>query len=340
MKGNTLAIWIIIALLAVSVFGGGYFLITGNTGASQSGVAQNVQQIAQASKAGEVSSIKVAVRDLSNNNINTKLAVATYCQDGDGSFLIDGTTSSTSTEITGQTTQGKTVTCWAFDSTHQTVNPVTVVVDEEVEHVLIDAYTLPTNGHLQFYTDTLATGTGGVINISVGADSTATFNKLRYTNNNTNTIFPLGGFYIDTVTSSNISDLTVNGGGALSLRGSSFLPATSSMSVAKSALSSSVSTRKDIFDYVFEVDSGVAIEGNDGASPVLLEENDYVESGSVRVTGGGNGCVAELVSSYAFTKGFYRGTLSDTIGYGHENDASTSSVISADITGDTFYCTA
>jgi len=64
-----------------------------------------------------------------------------------------------------------------------------------------------------------------------------------------------------------------------------------------------------------------------------------VESGAVSVKGSGNACTSELVSPYAFIKGYYRATKADAVLYGHQTDADSGSLInSADYTAETFYC--
>lgn len=336
-KGSQVIGVMIVALLAIAVLGGGFALW--KTGAFSGETKQTVvttqtaQQVAQATKEGDIATIGVYVRDLSNNNINTKLAVATYCQDNDGDFIIDGTTSSASSEITGKTSKGKTITCWAFSSDYQTMTPAVVTVDEDYEHVLIDAYTLADSAKIAVYNDQLSTGTGGAVNVtSVGADATGTMQKLRVTNNDSDSILPLGGIYFATVASSNISKIDISG--SATLHGMSH----ASAQVVESDLASSVSTRKDNWDYVFELDDA----SEAGNQALLLEENDYLETGTMSVTGDGDGCssAGELISSYGFTKGYYRATKSEAVLYGAETDASSASVISTDYTGDTFYCTA
>lgn len=351
-RGNAVGVTLVVlmGLIFLTMVGGGIYLYAkgGGTQTGVGGEGSTVQQVVEQTQSGDVAQIKVYVRDLSNNNVNTKVAVAVYCQDSDGNFIIDSTSSSTSAEISGSTTRGKTISCWAFNSTYQTMSqPESLgenakyldrAVNEEVEHIVIDAFAVATNGHLQFYNDQYATGTGGAINVtSVGADGTGTLQKLRYTNNNTDKWMPLGGVYFATVTGSNVSTIDVSGSATLSGLDHA------SAQVVDSSLATKVSTRKDNWDFVFEVsDATTKMAGNDGNQPVILEENDYLESGSVKVTGDGDGCTSagELVSSYAFTKGFYRASKSQAVEYGYETDASSSAVITSDITGDTFYCTA
>jgi hypothetical protein len=340
-KGNATGAIIVILLIAMVLMVGGFvgwYILGGGTTQS----ITNTEQISSAVSSGTVAQIKVYVRDVSATNINTKIAVPVYCTDQDGKFVIDGTSSSTTAEISGSTTRGNTVTCYAFNSSFQTVIPVIVNVDSEIMHVVIDGYKVSLLGKLAWYSDTFATGNEAVNVTGVGASSTGTMNKIRYTNNVTSQFFPLAGIYINRVVGSNVSDININSG-IVSLKGSSFLPKQSSASIAKSSLTTNVGARKDSWDFVFEFNNGATIAGYSGNSPVLLEANDYVETGTVSVLGDGDGCGAtasEIITPYAFTKGYYRGTLTDTVKYGHETDAASSSVISTDITGDHIYCTA
>lgn len=331
---NVLGILIVALLFTIAgVSGFGAWKMGIFSGEAMTTVAQTetAQDIAEVTKSGDVASIGVYVRDMANNDINTKLAVATYCIDNDGTFVIDGTSSSATAEITGKTSMGKTVTCYAFSSTIQTLTPVVVKVDEEYEHVLIDAYTLATSAQVNIYNDQYSTSDG--INISgVGADATGTWQKLRIKNNDSDTFLPLGGIYMNIVTSSNISMIEM--AGSATLHGMDH----SSASFVESDLSTSVGTRKDNWDFVFEIDDDSTVAGNQA---LVLEENDYIESGSVAVTADGDGCSVsddELVSMYAFTKGYFRAEKSSAVLFGHETDASSGAVISADLTGDTWYC--
>ena len=325
--------WIIIAILFVGLIGGGIYLV--NSGGTTQSIIQDAEDLADITQEGKVASIGVYVRDTSNNNINTKVAVAVYCQDSDGNFIIDATSSSTSAEITGKTTIGEVMTCWAFNSTYQS-EPKETKIDGEAKHIVIDAYQVATSGKLQFYDDTYATGTDGVINITAGADVTDTFQKMRFTNNNSDKIIPLGGFYFDISEGSNVSKIDITGSASLSGMDHS------TTQIVESFLSTRVSARNTLWDFVFEIDDDSAKEGNQA---LLMEENDYLESGSVAVTADGDGCATvatgnvDQITSYAFTKGYYRSNKVNEVNYGYETDATTGAVITSDITGQNFYCT-
>ena len=328
-KGVGGAIWAIIVILVIITGFVGYFAIT--AGPSQKIVQQTAQDIAEATKKGDVASIGIYVRDLENNNINTKVAVPVYCKETDGEFIIDATSSSTSAEITGKSTIGKEITCWAFNTTYQS-EPKTLIVDEESEHVVIDAYKVVGTGTIDFYDDTYTTGTAGVINVTAGADATDTFQKMRFTNSGTDMAYNLGGFYFNTIEGTNVSVIDISGSATLSGMDHS------SAQIVISSLSTKVSARKDSWDFAFEIDDDSATAGN---QPLYMQENDYLESGSVAVTADGDGCTSgggDLISSYAFAKGYYRSSKENTVNFGHETDATSPSVIGSDVTGDTFYC--
>jgi len=295
-------------------------------------IQQTVSDIAEATQEGDVAQIKVYVRSISENNINTKVAVPVYCQDDRGSFIIDSTSSSTSTEITGTTTRGRTITCWAFDSTHQTHAPVVTLVDEEAEHILIDVYNISTSAEMTVRDANLNSCNDGAVNLSVGADGSDSFEKMKFKNNNTNKWLPLGGFFFNVIEDTNISGIDMSGSARLVGMDKA------STQVVISDLSTAVTARKTAWDYVFEIDDDSAQEGNQA---LILEENDYLETGPITVTSA-VGCTAGSTGAQmvikAFTKGFYRTTKDAGVEYGHETDATIASVISADITGTTVYC--
>lgn len=333
-KGQAwLAVIIAVALVVAVIMFGTYLYMQSKTPqqAVPSGTTEQiVQQVSQASKEGDVSSVGIYVRDIGGDNINTKIAVATYCQDDKGKFALDGTSSSASAEITAKTEIGRTLTCWAFDSTHQS-NPKTIYVDGESPHMTIDAYNVSTTGHIQVYDDVYTTGSNGKVNVSVGAGGTSTFQKMRITNNNTNKILPLGGVYFDKGVNSNVSKVDITGSASLSGMNHD------STQIVENTGGTKVSSRTNLWDYAFEVDDNPSEAGN---QPLIMEENDYLESGSVSVTADGDGCSAgaDLVAQYAFTKGFYRSAMTDAVKFGYETDAVSPAVITADLIGDTWGC--
>ena len=329
-----------VLLLGLVVIGGGLILFgiipLPQATTAPASTQQIVQQVSQATKAGDVSSLGVYVYDTANNNKETKVAVPVYCQDDAGKFVIDGTSSNTNAEITGKTEIGRTVTCWAFNSSYQVSEPVTVNIAGESPHIVIKAFKVPDSGKIQFYTDTYSTGTGGIINVSIAtAGQTDTLQKMRYTNNMSQTVMPLGGFYIAVPSPSNVSKVDI--GGSASLHGMS----KASTQIVASTLSSRVSSRKDSFDYVYEIDDDSATAGN---QVLLMEEQDYLETGTVTVKAESTACSgssADLISSYAFPKGYYRSQKASAINYGIETDGITASLLTtADVVGETLYCTA
>jgi len=331
-------IMVIMGVILIAILGTtAYFVIQGQ-GETQQAVQtqQQVEAVAGATSEGDVAQIKVYVRDLSKDDVNTKQAVAVYCQGDDGTFIIDGTSSSTSSEISGSTTRGKTVTCWAFNTTFQTLTPTVIKVDEEIEHIVIDGYSVATAGEYIFYDDTLTKANDGASNITISGEGSDSYDKLKFKNNNTNLWLPLGGFYFNVVTGSNVSDLDISGNANVKAKDHG-----ASTNIVESDLSTKVTARKDNWDYVFEFDdSEYSADGNEGFNPIILEENDYIETRTVDVdssTGGVSGSISDVITVRYFTKGYYRESKSQGIKYAHETDASSASVISADDNGGRFY---
>ena len=335
-KAQALATWLLVILIAVAVIGGGVYLFTSGdksaSGTSQQIIQQTAKDIAKETKSGDVASVGVYVRNLANDNVNTKIAVPIYCQDNTGGWVIDGTTSSTTAETTGKSTIGKTITCYAFNSTVQTMTPSVTVIDEEAEHIVIDAYVLTTGALMTFYDDSYTVADLGVSNVTLDSEGSESLQKLRIKNNASDEFLPLGGIYFSTVASANVTDVDITG--SASLEGMDH----SSAQIVQSSLSTSVSTRKDNWDYVFEIDDD---SGKAGNQVLLMDENDYLDTGAVVVSStNSNGCDgAEAVTPYLFTKGYFRESTGEGVGYGHESDAVSSAVISTDITDSSlFYC--
>ncbi len=324
----------VVILLAVAVIGGGLYLYTSSEKTTESVVQQTAQEFAQASQSGKVASFGVYVRDISDNDVNTKKVVPIYCQRADGTFAIDGTSSSSSAETTGKTTIGDTITCWAFNSTYQTSEPAVLKIIKEVDSLVIDTYRLHAQkASMDFYDDTLTVADLYAVNLSVSAGGSDSFSKLRLKNNVTDTILPVGGFYLDVTEGTNISNIDMSG--SVSLSGMD----KSSTQLVVSTLSSAVTGRKAKWDYVFEFDDDSAKAGNQA---LLLEEHDYLETGAVIVESS-VGCTAGIeagtsIIPYVFTKGYFRETKNSGVAYGHETDASSASVISTDMAGDKVFC--
>ncbi len=342
-KGQAL-LWIIaiaVIVLVVAVIG---FLVVQSTGVTPAQVAGAgaVSSVIEETQTGKVAQIKVFVRDMAATDINTKKAVPVYCVDSKGNFIIDATSSSTTTQISGSTTRGETITCWAFNSTFQTLQPTVIPMDTELEQVLIDGYTVSIGADIEFFDSTLTKANNGSSNISIGAEGSDSYDKMKFKNNNTNQWIPLGGFYFNTITGSNVSNLDVSGGAVVKAKNHG-----SSTQVESSTLGTAVTTRRDNWDYVFEIaDTEYSAGGNSGSNPLILEGSDYIETRTVNLESS-VGCIdataTDVINVYGFTKGYYRGTKSAEVLYGHETDASAAAVITADLTEPSdsrFFCTA
>lgn len=146
---------------------------------------------------------------------------------------------------------------------------------------------------------------------------------------------PLGGIYFSVPSPSNVSSIDISG--SASLHGMDH----ASTQLVKSTLASRVSSRKDNFDFVYEIDDSATEDGN---QVLKMEENDYLETGTVTVKAESTACSgssADLISTNAFIKGWFRSQKSSSMLYGIETDGTTASLLTAnDLSGDTTYCTA
>lgn len=333
-QGKANVVGVILVIVAIIVGGSfvTYLFFPGIIPAQSTlpAVQTEVQQAATQIKSGDIATIGVDVRDISQTNINTKVAATFYCQDDEGNMLADATTASATAYTNVKTTVGSSVTCWAFDSTYQTFETANVVVTDEYDTLTIDAFKISTTAEGKFYVDSNSTKSQVV---TVPADDEGTLDKMRIKNNASSGSgwLPLGGLYFNTAEGSNITDIDPSGG--VSLYGMD----QSTAQLIASSLTTKAS-RKDSWDYVYELDSDSSAAGN---QVLLMEENDYFETGTVVVKGDGDGCasVEETITPYTFQKGYYRKTLGEGIGYGHETDASSATAIGTDVTLDTATCT-
>lgn len=347
-QGMILAV-ILVILVAVGV--GAIVWMAAGGGAepptSQTVIQQTASEVAQATKSGDVSSIGVYVRGISNpTDINTKYAVPVYCEDSSGNMIIDGTSSSTTAEITGKTTIGEVINCYAFNASFQTVSQdpstgngqryLNRKIESEVEHIVIDGFSVNIDTmDMDAYDDTLtALDEGATNNTAVGAGGTNSIEKITLKQNLTNTWYPLGGLYADVIEESNVSSISMEGN--VVIKGN---PDKTSSSISDGGPSTDVTTRKSKWDYVFEIDDDSSKEGKQA---LILEDNDWIEISPVTV-GSNVGCTSGnnggKITFYTFSKGFYRKSKSGgNIEYAHENDADSASVISADGYGVTVYC--
>lgn len=330
-KGNVLGVFAVIGIfLMIGLVGLASWRMGAFSPQEAVGESEDLKQEVAITKAGEIATIGVYVEDESQLDVTTKATVATYCVDDSGVMVIDGTTSSATAEITGKTAIGKTISCYAFSSTYQTLEPTVFTVDEEWEHVKVKVIKLSTSATGNFYDDTLTTD----LNLSVPASNSATYDKLRIKNTATvgNGYVIVGGVYLALEADPDVTDIDFTGSAVVS-----GIDGNPSANIVNSDLNTEVSARKASWDEVFEIDDDANLAGN---QPIVLEASDYLDTGAVTVTADADGCsTAEAVTANLFMKGYYKKTLGTGIGYGHENDATSATVIGADIALDTFYCT-
>jgi hypothetical protein len=312
-KANALVTTIIVVAIIVAVVISGVTLFTVLSD-RQSGIEPGKTQtelIAEQTKSGDVAQIKVYARDLANDNQNTHVAATLYCVDDLGNFVIDGETGSSSARTTGSTTRGRKVSCYAADSTYQTLDENNVdntefdywdrEIDEEVELITIDAYTIAASSRMDLYTST-----DNVVhrqhNITISTEGSDSYNTMEFENNDTDKWYPLAGFYADVYTTSNISDVYAEGTAIVKNN-----PDISSVTLYNKQLSTSVGSRKETWDYTIVVD---ADSSKDGDQVLILEQNDYIETGSlvVETTEGCSHADHNNVTMYSYIKGWYRTT--------------------------------
>lgn len=326
----------VVLLMAIVVIGGALVLFGIIPIATQKAVSTTTtSEIKTAVSSGDISQLKIYVYDRANNDQSTKVAMQVYCLDQKGNMVIDGDTSSTTTALTGTANKGDKLTCYAFNATYMAKEGKSIDVTEDSTPISLDTYKAFGAGQakIQFYTNTYATGTAGVINVTIdSANTQATLKSMRFEVNGSQMYYPLGGFYFDTVVTSNVS--TIDLGGSAVLTGADH----ASTQLVSSNLASKVSARKEKWNIVYEVDDKSSEAGN---QPVWLKSGNVLETGTVTITDNGNTCnqASDLISSYAFAKGFFKSALTNGgIKFGHETDAVTPSAILSDITGDNFYC--
>jgi hypothetical protein len=337
VKGSTIAIILILALLVVAVG-----VVVYMTSTSQQAIQKQAEIVTNATTSGDYAQISVKVHDISALNENTQIAVPVYCVDDLGNVIIDGTSSSTSADIKGSTARNRVISCYAFNSTVQTSTANTkgywdVAINQDSVPIVIDAYTVATVSLVKFYNkDGTVSGTDGLVNVTgVGADKKVTLQKLYIENNQSYKWLPLAGVYVDKIANSNVTKVDFSG-------------SASKGSFTDSSWGTRVSARSEIWNFVMSANGGANTLGtlnNAGIMPIMLEDGDSLTTGTVSVTGDGEGCnpagTAESLTSYIFTSGFFRSqkTGAKPVQFGYETDASSSAVITADITGGYVGCT-
>jgi hypothetical protein len=304
--------------------------------AIQAGTQDTITSVSDALNEGDPATAHIFVYDRANDNTNTQVATTIYCQDQTGTMVVNGATSSASTYYSQAANIGDVFTCWAIATGYQVLAPTTVEITQSTENIKIDAFKVATSAQLDIFSDTYVGGdsSGGKVNVTgVGASGTGTLHKMRIKNNNTNEWLNLGGIYFDASAVTNVSSIDATGGLVLY----NFKSGAEASMVTSSLPKTTVSARKSYMDFVFEIDSDSNSAGNQA---LLIEENDYFETGNVVLTADSDGCTNDYISPYMFQKGYFVKTLGEGIGYGAENDASSGTGIGTDYSGDKFYCKA
>ena len=293
-------------------------------------------------KEGGISYVAVYVSDKAAANEEANVKAPVYCIDDLGSYVIDSTLSKTTQRITGQTNIGRTVTCYAFNGTFQSI-PVTFEITQDKRDFNIPGYTVSQSAFTQTYDSQLRTqtgnpsrsdkgmGTGGGQNITLSAAGTATIHKMRTTNNNTAKWLPIAGYYFNLQDNSTITEINIPETIEL------FSMDHAKSKLVTSSLSTAVSQRKRHWDVVYEFDDDPIAEGN---QPLIMDEGDYLETGTIEVKTSA-GCGGDTVAVFAFPKGYFKSRIEAKVKFGHETDGDNPGLIlQQDWNGTAFKCKA
>ena len=327
----------VVLVIAVIVIGGAFIAVAVQqgwfkaAGVSEKITSETTQQVIEASKDGDAATVYVRVRDRSQKNVETQVASGLYVADETGKLIKTNTTTSATADTLVATSIGKTLTFYAYDGTYQMKDPngITIKVKSAKEDLDIDVFKLSNSISIEVYNE----AGDSRKNLSVPTSGSGTYVYARVKNNVTsgNGWIPLGGLYFAAPSGSNTTGIDLSGSATIRSGGH---PSTN---IVASGLGTGVTSRRDNWDYVFEMDDS---SGEVGNQRLILEENDYFDTGTVEITANDIGCAGEFITPYAFTKGIYWSQQGKGIGFGHETDASTPVVISPDLTTFGVTCTA
>lgn len=307
-KFNSFMLTSVFVILIIALVGGGYWLFTQQ---DEESTTQTIQQIATESNKGDLALAQIIVYDREASNQNTVATVPVYVYSGT-TFARDGTASST-TRVSQKVTRGESYSYVAFNGSYYGDIRRNVVINADNDDVDLEAHAICRSGlDIKLYDESLKTDRPNIT--GVGANQKGSMEKMRVDHNDSNCAYNLAGFYFDTVSTSNISNIELSG--------------------KDSAISSSnigIERVKEYDDYVFELNT-----------PVMMEDGDTYDTGKITVEADGDGCAAELVTVYAFDKAHSR---SQTAGKGIlENVIESDAPSPADVGGadfsDSFYCKA
>jgi len=307
-KASTIT-FVMIALLVVVVFLGGYYIWSDQ----QQTALEEEREVAireeGVSLMGKPAELSVYCKDLGNDN--TKTAAGFYIivdpevtdNEITGNFAADGTTASTTARKS--VTEGLTVSSnylgIASNSTYFGFPTEIKSITKQAENVDLGMYT--TVGTLDIVVkdkdENILTMVEAATNLTLGADESEVLDEIEFQCNDTDKAVNLAGFYIDLPAGTNITGVEISAGYS------------GTPGVTESNINLK-STEAD--DYLFLFDS-----------PQLLLEYDSVELSRVlKLTADGDGCCdcnGEYFEVYALDKIWTKSSLEDKMIYAYETDA-------------------
>jgi hypothetical protein len=298
---TTAAIWVLVVVV-IAMFGLGVVYVPKLLKSSEQtsftgGAGTNADDIAAALKTGDAASLRIYVTDEEAANTGTKVAAPIYCYDETGKFAdnADGTVSSTSSATQVNTVIGKTLTCQAINKTFYGDKQVVPVKEDNVPVTLVAHRVCSSTGGTITYYDKNGANEA---NLTLAANEESYFGKMEFRISSANCAYNLAGFYIDTVTGTNISNIDMSG--TADVIGQKGHPDTN---IVKGK--AKYERIKDVDDYVFEIDDNSAQEGN---QPLMMHQYDYLNTGSVTVLADADGTsgVGDTMTTYAFDKTSFR----------------------------------
>lgn len=247
---------------------------------------------------GKAATLPVKAVDTAQDNVNTRVQVPVYISTN-GVFLETGGTAtnaagSDQTFTAGIAVQTEPYQVAAFNASFGSVNgPEEVIVTSESPRTVVhDVYSIAAPALTLFDEDDNALITVGGANLSLGADETGTFSKLRIKQTTANTAFRISGVYINLDSETNVSsiqfsDSRVDDDGTFPL----------------------ASTTND--------DANFAL-----IEPILIFEFAQVELGPIAVQADGDGTSVEAFTLFVADSEYFFSQKSDEILFGPEDDSS------------------
>lgn len=248
---------------------------------------------------GKAASLPVKAVDIAQDNVNTRVQAPVYISTN-GVFLETGgsaTNAAGSDQLftAGIAVQTEPYQVTAFNASFGSVNgPEEVIVTSESPRTVVhDVYSIaaPTVTLFDEDDNVLPASASGA-NLSLGADETGTFSKLRIKQTTANTAFRISGVYINLDAETNISNIQFADSRVLD--DGSFPLASTTNDDANFAL----------------------------VEPILIFEFAQVELGPIAVQADGDGTSVEAYTLFVADSEYFFSQKSDAVLFGPEDDSS------------------